>query len=53
MEKKMSITDQLKKAEKGGKSLSKDKLIALLKASAHKHYPIAKDGRGEYIIVSL
>jgi len=49
----MDITEVTKKAEQTGVTIAKDKLIALLKGSNRKQYPIAKDARGGYILVPI
>lgn len=49
----MDIAEVTKKAEQSGVTIARDKLIALLKGSNRKQYPIAKDARGGYIVVPI
>lgn len=49
----MSLRDDVKAAERVGITISKDKLIAQLRASSTREFAVIQDGSGSFVVIAI
>ena len=49
----MTVAEQLKKAEREGKMISKQRLLEIIRLSNKQHYIIVREGRNEHVVIAI
>lgn len=49
----MSLRDEVKAAERSGITISKDKLIAQLRASNAREFTVVQDRSGSFVVIAV